>query len=257
MQNITDTDMLQQTINIQSCLMAGHSIEAIFRNDSSYIFDESGAQMGALCTFNKNLLRLEFMIEQKNVFHHFLKTYGLQSDFLVLETLGKKVIKAVKENNDISKSNIKDFFIDSVSKDKIKYFQNLNNIAETLILPIYSFKNRLIGCLYLCFAEDDPINMQKLLDIRVMIQTIIRPFYDEKKRIFKSKRIEMSKDVPLLTNKEKHILKKLLAAKSYAQIADELHISVNTVKTHIKNIYAKYEVKSKLELANKINATLA
>lgn len=60
-----------------------------------------------------------------------------------------------------------------------------------------------------------------------------------------------------LTSKEKQILKKLLAAKSYAEISEELNISVNTVKTHVKHIYSKYEVNSKLELANKVNAGLA
>jgi len=254
MQNITDIEMLQQTINIQSCLMAGHSIEAIFRNESSFIFDETGAQMGALCTFDNNSLQLEFMIEKNNIFHHFLKSYGLQRDTLVLETLGKKIIKTVKQEHEYIRSNtIEDFLIDSVSKDKIKHLQNLNNLTESLVLPIYSFENRFIGCLFLCFKESEKIDLERLLDIRKMMQTVIRPFYDEKIRRFTSKRIEMSRDIPLLTNKEKYILKKLLAAKSYTQIAEELHISVNTVKTHVKHIYTKYEVKSKLELANKVN----
>ena len=253
MQNITDIEMLQQTINIQSCLMSGHSIEAIFRNESSFIFDETGAEMGALCTFNHNLLQLEFMIEKKNIFHHFLKSYGLHSDTLVLETIGKKLINSVKQEHEyIRKNNIEEFFIDSVSKDKIKHLQNLNKITESLILPIFSFEDRLIGCLYLCFTENEQIDVERLLDIRKMMQTVIRPFYDEKTRRFTSKRIEMNRDIPILTNKEKHVLKKLLSAKSYSEIADELNISVNTVKTHVKHIYAKYEVKSKLELANKI-----
>ena len=257
MQNITDIDMLQQTINIQSCLMAGHSIEAIFRNESSFIFDETRAQMAALCTFNHNSLQLEFMIEKNNISHHFLKSYGLQSDTLVLETLAKKIINTVKEDHQyIRKNTIEDFFIDSVSKDKIKHFQNFYNLTESLVLPIYSFENRLIGCLFLCFTESDKINIERLLDIRKMMQTVIRPFYNKKTRCFTSKRIEMSREAPILTNKEKHVLKKLLSAKSYAQIAEELNISVNTVKTHVKHIYAKYEVKSKLELANKVNAGL-
>ena len=257
MRQISDIELLQETINIQSCLMVGHSIEAIFRNESSFIFDETAAQMGALCIYNKNILQLEFMVEKQSIFHDFLKKNNLQSNTLVLDSMGKKMIKAVKnEELYIRQNTLEYFFIDSVPKDRIKQFQKSNDLTESIELPIFSFKDRLIGCLYLCFTENERIDIERLLDIRKMMQTVIRPFYDEKTRRFTSKRIEMNRDIPILTNKEKHVLKKLLSAKSYSEIADELNISVNTVKTHVKHIYAKYEVKSKLELANKVNAGL-
>lgn len=47
-----------------------------------------------------------------------------------------------------------------------------------------------------------------------------------------------------LTEKEKIVLHQLTEGKSYKMIADELVISVETIKTHIKNIYAKLHVHS-------------
>ncbi len=51
-----------------------------------------------------------------------------------------------------------------------------------------------------------------------------------------------------LTSREKEVLQLVLSGKSNCEIASELFISQNTVKTHIRNIYSKYNVKSRMEL---------
>ena len=50
-----------------------------------------------------------------------------------------------------------------------------------------------------------------------------------------------------LTTQEKKVLKLLVEGKSYKLIAAELFVSVDTVKTHIRNIYAKLHVHSGTE----------
>lgn len=50
-----------------------------------------------------------------------------------------------------------------------------------------------------------------------------------------------------LTDREKEVLSLLVAGKSNQNIADELYISSNTVRTHIQNILSKLSVHSKLE----------
>jgi DNA-binding NarL/FixJ family response regulator len=47
-----------------------------------------------------------------------------------------------------------------------------------------------------------------------------------------------------LTEKEKTVLQHLISGKSYKMIADAMTISFDTVKTHVKNIYAKLHVHS-------------
>ena len=54
-----------------------------------------------------------------------------------------------------------------------------------------------------------------------------------------------------LTQRENEVLNLLSQGKSYASIADTLCLSVNTIKTHVKNIYEKLQVSSKEELINK------
>jgi len=65
------------------------------------------------------------------------------------------------------------------------------------------------------------------------------------------KRIETMKGYNLierLTERESEVVGLLLAGRTYKMIAAELSLSENTVKTHIKNIYSKYNVQSKSEL---------
>lgn len=53
----------------------------------------------------------------------------------------------------------------------------------------------------------------------------------------------------LLTPREADVLEHLRQGRSNAQIANELHVSVETVRTHRRNIYRKLGVTSRRELA--------
>jgi len=50
------------------------------------------------------------------------------------------------------------------------------------------------------------------------------------------------------TKRERDVLQKLLQGKSYKQIAGELFVSPDTVKSHVKSIYRKTNVGSRFEL---------
>lgn len=56
-----------------------------------------------------------------------------------------------------------------------------------------------------------------------------------------------------ITNREKEIILLLAKGDSYNQLAEELSISLTTVKTHVHNIYRKAKVKNKIQLINLIN----
>ena len=60
-----------------------------------------------------------------------------------------------------------------------------------------------------------------------------------------------SKAESLLTNKEKEVVLGLVDGLSYKMIADKQHISVHTVRTHIKHIYAKLHVHCKADVIRK------
>ncbi|TRX62534.1 response regulator transcription factor [Fulvivirga sp. M361] len=54
-----------------------------------------------------------------------------------------------------------------------------------------------------------------------------------------------------LTNREIEVLSKLVYGKSYKAIADELNVGFETVKSHLKNIYVKLNVKGKQKAIQK------
>src|SRR5512138_3836533 len=55
-----------------------------------------------------------------------------------------------------------------------------------------------------------------------------------------------------LSKRETEVLELLLEGKSNKQIAGSLDISIRTVEFHLKNIYAKFQVTSRIELILKL-----
>lgn len=60
-----------------------------------------------------------------------------------------------------------------------------------------------------------------------------------------------------LTNRETEVLLELLSNKSMAGIAEDMFVSNNTVKTHVRRIYVKFGVHSRAELIDFVNGWLA
>lgn len=76
-----------------------------------------------------------------------------------------------------------------------------------------------------------------------------------RKTICSLQSVRINEDMGMLTKQEKIIVKKVLAGFTYPEIATELSISINTLKTHMKNIFNKYGISSKLELYKKLNSS--
>jgi len=55
-----------------------------------------------------------------------------------------------------------------------------------------------------------------------------------------------------LSEREKEIVNSMAFGYRYKEIADKLFISPETVRTHIRNIYQKLEVRSRTDALNKI-----
>jgi len=55
-----------------------------------------------------------------------------------------------------------------------------------------------------------------------------------------------------LSAKERSLCEQLYTGKSYQEIADTLHISINTVRYHLKNLYLKFDVNSRAELIGRL-----
>ncbi len=56
----------------------------------------------------------------------------------------------------------------------------------------------------------------------------------------------------VLTKKEKEVLKSLARGLRYKEIAEELNVSIETIRSHARNIYEKLQVQSRTEALNKV-----
>jgi DNA-binding NarL/FixJ family response regulator len=65
------------------------------------------------------------------------------------------------------------------------------------------------------------------------------------------KKNQPSETINALTNKEKQILNLLAKGFLYKEIADQLHLTRNTIKQHIHHIYEKLHVQNRTEAINK------
>ena len=71
-----------------------------------------------------------------------------------------------------------------------------------------------------------------------------------KNKNFKNKEFLVEVNMKKLSLRERQIFNLILSEKSNKEIADIVHISVNTVKFHVKNIYDKLKIKSRKEALN-------
>ncbi|MGB5505753.1 MAG: LuxR C-terminal-related transcriptional regulator, partial [Sulfurovum sp.] len=141
-------------------------------------------------------------------------------------------------------------------KDAIAFTDELQ-MKNAIMLPMYNFdKREIIGYVCFFFQSDVQVDMKKLEAIKTSFQIILQPLYDRENNTFFTKCVRIDEDMQLLTPQEKKIVKKMLEGLSYPEISAILGISINTLKTHMKNIFNKYNVNSKIELYNKLNASV-
>ena len=90
-----------------------------------------------------------------------------------------------------------------------------------------------------------PLNHQLVLLLRSHAYLAA---YDNMSESQQTDIVRQIKTLDPLTAREQEVLKLILSGKSNREIAETLFISESTVKTHVRNIYSKYDVGSRAEL---------
>ncbi|MGZ3675888.1 MAG: response regulator transcription factor, partial [Ktedonobacterales bacterium] len=78
---------------------------------------------------------------------------------------------------------------------------------------------------------------------RAYLQAILRAFADE----HGTDDVSVPATDDLLSPQEQRVLRLLVAGRTNPEIAAELIVSVNTVKAHVKSLYRKLNVRSRVE----------
>lgn len=140
----------------------------------------------------------------------------------------------------------------------VKKAIEINNDLDILMLTIYEDSEKVFdalcagACGYLVKKTPPSKLLEAIKEVHdggsPMSSNIARQVITAFKEV---KDIDEKKNEYFLSSREKEVLNLLAEGNNYQQIADQLFISVDTVRHHIKNIYKKLHVHSQSEAVAK------
>ncbi len=255
---INDTDTLHKIIDLQACIIEGRSVKAILHQNNHYFLEQSGADFITVYMHDHEILRPEFILEKELLLSHLLKKYIFNKKNFKWEKFMANCTKLLTPGMKYAKFTERyQIFKGLLSKRETISFTEELQMKSGIIMPMLAFDNKnIIGYICFIFQSDIEPDIEKVEQVETMLETILRPLYDKENHTLYSKCIRIDEEMHFLTNQEKKIVKEVLTGASYANIAQMLNISINTLKTHMKNIFTKSNVSSKIELFNKYHIRL-
>lgn len=253
--SIQDNDILNKIIKAQSCLIQGKDLKVILRQQKNFYLEKTDADVITICMNDQDKVNPEYVMEEHRLFSHLLHKYIFNNKTLAWDTfVHNHYLELISGKKYFKTDDLHEIFKGILTKREATAFNEELEMKNAVMMSIFDFKNKeIIGILCFLFRKDIEINIKKLEDMKILFQTLLQPLYDQQYSIVYSKCARIDENFSLLTEQERRITKKVLMGKSYVEIAKILNISINTLKTHMKNIFSKYNVNSKIELYNKLN----
>jgi DNA-binding NarL/FixJ family response regulator len=146
-----------------------------------------------------------------------------------------------------------DYDLPGISGDKVvRLLRNAGLLTKLLILSCYHDENYIReameagadGYILKCIEVNELIRIMRNL---YSGQTTMSPYMVNLSLPPKEDKVNVNQDLNLLTMREREILKYIAEGKINKEISTSLNISLETVKTHARNIYSKLNVKGRVE----------
>jgi len=253
---ITDTELLQKTIALQSAIIEGLSLKTILRQETAFFLQKSGASVIAVCIENESGADIELILEEKFKFLSLLSKYKLSAKHLEFEKFLQQCNSHfTNAQTQVKVESLHNIFDGNLSKKKTDEFEKELGFDNAVLTPVRNKTGRRIGMIIYLFTKQAQRKRGDILSLTVILELLIRLLYDEERHILRARCVQIDEKMKRLTGKEKEVTQRVLQGKSHKEVAQELNISINTVKTHMKNIFSKYGVRSKIELHNKLTVT--
>lgn len=251
-----NTEILHKIVALQSCVIQGRSIKAMLHKDKMFYREKTGADLIAVYVNENEKVALEYVVEDHHIFKDLVKKYIFSKKILTWsDFMGNCKSHFTLDNRYHHSKDLHDIFKELISQKKALSFSKKLQLKNIITMPLYAFDNKeTIGYVCFMFQKETSFEIADMLDVKIIFETLLRPLYDKQHSIIYSKCVRVDEHYKLLTEKERRIVKKVLEGKSYPEVAEMMNISVNTIKTHMKNIFQKYEVNSKIELYNKLTS---
>ena len=251
---INDSEVLHKIIEFQSYIIQGEYFTILLKNNIDFFLTKSGADIITIYMHEHPQVNTEYILEKNNQFTHLLKKYVFDKKTFRWEKFVANCDKHFSSGLKYEKiTELYQLFRGFMSKNESASFTKELQIKGASMMPVYDFRNKeIIGYICFFFQSDKEIEIEQLKTVTTAFETLLRPLYDNEYNTFYNKCLRVDENMNLLSKQEKKIVKKVLNGLSYGETAEELNISINTLKTHMKNIFNKYNVNSKIELYNKL-----
>lgn len=252
---IDDKMILHKIIDLQSCIIRGRNINAMLHKDKNFYQERTQADMIAIYVNEHEKVHVEYILEDHHLFKHLSEKYIFSNhSFSWNDFINNCRKHYILDKRYFHTKDIYEIFKGLISKKSALAFSKELDLKDAVTMPIYAFDNKdEIGHVCFIFQKKVKIEINKLEEMRTLFETLLRPLYDDHYHIIYTKCTRIDEHLKLLTEQEKRIVKKVLNGNSYPEIAELLNLSINTIKTHMKNIFNKYQVNSKIELYKKLH----
>ncbi len=253
---IDNPKLLKKIISMQFAVIEGNSLKSILQKEKFFFIQESGANVIVVCIENENGVDIELILEEKHKFLALLSKYQLVEKHMEYNRFVEQCnAHFVTSREYVRLTSLHSIFDGNLSKKKTAEFEKEIDFDFALLYPMRNNHGKKIGLIIYLYPKSAQNRSADLLQLTEMFTVLIRPFYDEKRRVLRAKCVQVDDQMQRLTRKEREIAQLVILGKPYKVIAEELGISINTLKTHIKNIFSKYGVSSKIELHNKLTGS--
>lgn len=182
--------------------------------------------------------------DTENAIHYFNK-YNSFKDSLI----NVQVQQSIAESEINHKVNEHRFEIEQLNLQNLLYKRKIK-IRQILISLLVIILFSLTAILYMAINNFRMKEKQMRLEVQNYIEAIRKIQQSKNADIYNLPNLEEFG----LTEQEEKVLILISQGKTNPQIADELFISVNTVKFHVKNIYLKLDVKNRVQAINLIDS---
>jgi len=258
MQAIADNEILQKIIEIQSCIIKGKKVKTLLHQNRTFYLDKSKADTIVIYMHEDGHINTEYILEAKKKFYSLIQKYIATGRNFSWSTFVRNYDSYFRDRSSSYKiESCFELFKGFISQKRAKEFTEELGMKVGYIMPLFNFDGReKIG--YICFvynSEDCDVSIDTLRALRASLEVLFQPLYDPEYHTLYTKCVRIDEEMKVLTAKEKVVIQKLFDGASNQEIAEALHLSINTVKTHIKNIFNKYNVNSRVELYKKFYVT--
>lgn len=248
---VTDPDLLKKIIQILTCVIYGHSIRALLRNETKFFSQKSNADLITIYINRDESYKIDFISDKKRLFCKLMEKYEFSKHSPAFEDVGQEIINNFNSTKPYHQtSELYEFLKGTLTKNRCEEMREDIRFKRALFFPLQLTGGKKIGFVSYFYTRDKEPDINKLKELSTMLQQVVDPLYDPITSTFYSKCTQVDSDMSRLTDKEKEIVHRVIKGMSYKEVSEELKMSINTLKTHMKNVFSKYGVTSKTELSN-------